>query len=600
MVLFLFLFVLAGVLLFAVDEKRFKEILDFAEGLTSGEKSSSPVIRGTIYDRNFKQLAISLERVSLYARPRELKGPGEIAVNLAEILGVDEGELLENLQKDSQMVWLERDLSREEEQLIRDISPPGIYFYKEQARYYPAKESAAHLVGFSEDGRGLAGLEYRYNQLLNQRDIGQEEIPYIDLGGESSTGESGFDIVLTLDLKIQSHLRKLVEELGSYYQNSQVASLLIEPESGSLIASANFPSYDPNRFWDYKKNDLSTILFDPLVIPQDLRLFFRDIASLQAGLEKNSRVDRWVSPGEVGDLGSQFRLWERLGFSAPMQFDFFGKSHQGVFLNEEDIVSSQHRDCGTVPLISTPIHLLLAFSQLLNGGKEIFLHSLESILEQGGEKEFSYVPVLEGGVQKQLVSPLISGEAGRLLVSMGKTDSLGSVSLTGEDVAIKPVPGGHEYVRNEVLITALPPVNPELVLILVIKKPFLEPAGKEKKSLDLIRKISAILPAMAALQLVRSNFSGMLEVAERPDDNYQKGKRSKGQVSKSQDLIIEHHSPLMPDLQGKSLRKALRLLQDKEIRVEIQGTGRVVSQQPAPGTSLKKQDKIVLILARDN
>ncbi|MEN8188566.1 MAG: PASTA domain-containing protein [Thermodesulfobacteriota bacterium] len=597
-VLFLLLVLgLAGIGYRYLPQEYVAGLVRLANRVASIKKEPEALGRGTIYDRNFTEMAVSLERVSLFARPRELRDLGLVALSLGAILGVEESQLLESLKKDSQMVWLARNLSQEEEEKIRQEQIPGLYFHKEQARYYPNKETAAHLLGFAEEGQGLSGLERRYDQLLKRRSIDAGDVGYIDLGSNETTGNSGLDLVLTVDLKIQNHLERVVGQIGNRYPEGKVAALLIEPTSGEVVASGSYPTFDPNRFWDYPKGDLTTTLFDSMVVPQELRQFFKETARLQSDFETNGVVASWSGAKRKFNLGSQLRFWERLGFSAPLQFDMFNTSQQSTFFVSENIISTQELDCDSVPLVSTPIHLLLAFSQLLNGGSQVSLHSLDSIRTRKGEEQYSYVPVFENGVQKQLVDPVISEEAGRILLDMGKRNRVGGVSLSGEDVSLRMVEGGHEYVRNEVMVTAIPPIRPELILMLVVKRPFLDPAAKGKKGVDLVTLASDVLPSMVALQQIRSNIAGVLEVGEKNDDNYEQEITGEAPAAGGGSIPVQGFK--MRDLKGLSVRKALRLVQETGVRVEVQGSGRVVSQHPKPGTDLDGVEQVELILKRD-
>ena len=191
------------------------------------EKVATDELRGTIFDRNFKELAQTLERVSLYVRPREVTNLLKTAEQLSEILGMPDSEILESLQRDSHLVWLRRDIAQVDEELVANLNLPGIYFHREFARSYPEQEKASHLIGYSENDRGLAGVEHYYNRLLNHGSIRQVDLPDIDLEGLEQTLPYGHDLVLTLDMKIQTILENYVASLGQQMGEGQIASLLL-------------------------------------------------------------------------------------------------------------------------------------------------------------------------------------------------------------------------------------------------------------------------------------------------------------------------------------------------------------------------------------
>lgn len=117
-----------------------QETFDVQEQVTTDE------LRGTIFDRNFKELAQTLERVSLYVRPREVTNLSRTAEQLSETLGVPESEILDALGRDSHLVWLRRDIAQVDEELVASLKLPGIYFHREFARSYPEQEKASHLI----------------------------------------------------------------------------------------------------------------------------------------------------------------------------------------------------------------------------------------------------------------------------------------------------------------------------------------------------------------------------------------------------------------------------------------------------------------------
>ncbi len=139
--------------------------------------------RGVIYDRNFKEMALSLDRVSVFIKPRELGDVYGSAEPLASALGMNEHDLLNLFDQDAQQVWLAKDISVEEEKAVTDLHLQGVFFHREQVRFYPYKTVASQVIGFADHKMGLAGTEYYYHRLLDQASISQDDFPKIDLGG---------------------------------------------------------------------------------------------------------------------------------------------------------------------------------------------------------------------------------------------------------------------------------------------------------------------------------------------------------------------------------------------------------------------------------
>jgi cell division protein FtsI (penicillin-binding protein 3) len=567
-------------------------------------------VRGTIYDRSFKELALSLDRVSLYVRPRELEDVHGSAGQLATVLGLDEQELLARLDKDNQRIWLAKDISLEEEKAVADLHLSGVFLHREQVRYYPYKSIAAHVIGFADRNMGLAGVERYYNRLLDQASISRDDFPHIDLAGHYKTGISGQHLVLTIDLKIQEFLEKYVTALGAVHEDAEIIALLMETETGAIVANANFPSFDPNLFYQYKKQNFANILLEPVVIPGGIRRLFHDSALLQVDGEQGKQIYPWsITAGSV-DSGSELRLWQRLGLSAVPDLDF---SMQDVH-PDVGVRPAAENETGTLPSTATPIQILIGLNSLLNGGHQVLPHVLDRILERNGAREYFFRSSATGdgqggpdgggtkddgiGEEHGQVSHPALAETWSLLKAQGQKGVLDSVFVDVPELSLQPVGKNSEYLRTRMMFALLPADKPELILMVMVRQPYLEPSiASAKDVFDLVGPAGKILPSMVALQQVHKNLSDMMSKSERKETNYQQEQKKKNPVGL--ETILEQHHPLMPDLSGMSLRRALHVLQDKKVKVRIQGTGRVVAQSPAAGISLGGVKECLLTLKKD-
>ena len=577
----------------------------FGQGKTQDTKKNE---RGIIYDRNFKELALSLDRVSVYVRPRELGDIHGSAEQLATVLGMHEQELLGRLEKDAQQIWLAKNISLEEEKAITDLHLPGVFLDRGQVRYYPYKGVAAHVIGFADQNMGLAGVEHYYNRLLNQTSISQDEFPHVDLAGHARTGISGQHLALTIDLKIQDFLEKYVAALGAVHEGAEIAALLMETETGAIVAKADFPSFDPNAFYQYKKELFVNILLEPVVIPSEIRGFFQDAALLQADWNRYEQDCPWSITAGVTDIGSELRLWERLGLHAMPDLDFSVQNGRGDIAGPEKKPGVTGAETGTMPVEATPIQILLGMNYLLNGNHQVLPHVLDRVLERNGEREYSFRPPKS---MPQESHPA-SAEIWRLFKAKGHKGVLDSVFVDARELYFQPVDigqerssgdggnmtGGAEYFRNRMMFALLPAEKPELILMVMVRQPYLEPSlASDKDILDLVGPAAKILPSMVALQQVHKNLSDMMSMSERKESNYQQEQEKKALAGL--ETMLELHSPLMPDLVGMSLRRALRLLQDKKVKIRIKGTGRVVAQSPSAGIPLDGVKECLLTLKKD-
>jgi len=563
------------------------------------ETQAENSVRGTIYDRNFKELARTLERVSLYVRPREVNDIAGTAAVLTELLALSESELITRMQRDSHLVWLRRDIGQEDEDAVAKLNLPGIYLHREFARSYPMQEYASHLLGYSENDQGLAGVEHYYNRLLNHDRVLQKDIPAIDLKGQRQTSSNGHDLVLTLDMKIQAILEKYVAGLGKKMGSGRITSLLLDTAQGEIIAGVSYPSYNLNSVWQNEKEVLDNLFLTPMVVPEEIRKFFRDAALLQGGWEQGTQVYPWSLVSEKINFSRQLRLWERLQLTTELNVDFSSNKNNTNDL-QQYVGCLPAVDLGTVPKTAAPLKVLLGMTHLLNGGKKIQPHILDRIMERPDQRDFFY-DVLHGQSSGRNVFPsLLSTELRRLLKSQGRSGVLGSISLSGETVSLvkeSSNTANSYYVRDQMELVMIPAEKPELILLLAARSKELEPGVG---SSSLCNTLDSVLPSMVALQQISHNVADVLEIEGGDERNFKAAeKKFAMQPEASLAGMLDQQILLMPNLKGLSIRKSLRLLQRAGVSITVKGTGRIISQSPKAGKAIKKGEHCVLTLKTD-
>ena len=123
--------------------------------------------RGTIYDRQGRELAVSVEVESVYAHPNQVEKELDAAKRLSRALGLNQKEILSKLQSKRSFVWIKRKISPDEVKRVKALGLEGVGFTTEARRYYPDREIGAHLIGFAgADNQGLEGLEKKYDSIL--------------------------------------------------------------------------------------------------------------------------------------------------------------------------------------------------------------------------------------------------------------------------------------------------------------------------------------------------------------------------------------------------------------------------------------------------
>ncbi|HEX6312880.1 MAG TPA: penicillin-binding protein 2 [Acidimicrobiia bacterium] len=202
--------------------------------------------RGSIFDRNGNDLAVSVRKQTVFADARVIEDPAGHAARLAPIVGVPEPELaLKLAQHDKAFVYIARKVDDAVAEQVRGLDLPGINFVEESARVYPSNTLAGPVLGFvGTDNDGLGGLESGYEAVLAgepgevvvERDPQGREIP----NGERSVkpAQRGSDLVLTIDQSLQYETEQvLVDEVTAARAKGGTA-IVMDVQTGDILAMA--------------------------------------------------------------------------------------------------------------------------------------------------------------------------------------------------------------------------------------------------------------------------------------------------------------------------------------------------------------------------
>ncbi len=194
--------------------------------------------RPNIVDRNGELLATDLHMVSLYADPRRIVDADEVVEKLALVIpNLDWGDVHRKLRSSTAFQWLRRQLTPKQQADILALGIPGIGFRPEKRRFYPGGATASHIVGHvNVDNQGLAGME-RY---LDQQGLA-------DLRAAGLTDNARLAPVrLSIDLRVQNIVRDVVAKAMADYQAEAAGAVILDVETGEVLAMASVPDYDPN------------------------------------------------------------------------------------------------------------------------------------------------------------------------------------------------------------------------------------------------------------------------------------------------------------------------------------------------------------------
>jgi cell division protein FtsI (penicillin-binding protein 3) len=206
--------------------------------------------RGIIYDRNGRELAMSIAVDSIFAVPTEMPDlPGTLSL-ISKITKTDPHDTLTRCQAAKTFCWVARRTDSDTAGRIRALNLRGIYFQKESKRFYPKGELAAQVIGYvGMDDTGLSGIEREFDDQLRGRP--GEMVISVDahrkwFGSVERQPESGHNVVLTIDQQVQYIAER---ELQVAMQETKAISgtVVIEnPRTGEILALANQPTFDPN------------------------------------------------------------------------------------------------------------------------------------------------------------------------------------------------------------------------------------------------------------------------------------------------------------------------------------------------------------------
>ena len=202
--------------------------------------------RGSIFDRNGNDLAVSVQQQTVWADPTFIEDPTATAAALAPILGRDEGELTLDLARGgTAFVYLARQVDDAVAEQVAALELPGIGLLPESERFYPSTTLAAPVIGWvGTDNEGLGGLESQYEDLLTgepgqivvEQDPQGREIPAGDR--QVTPSERGGDLVLTIDQSLQYETeRVLVDEVEAVGARGGTA-VVIDVQTGQILAMA--------------------------------------------------------------------------------------------------------------------------------------------------------------------------------------------------------------------------------------------------------------------------------------------------------------------------------------------------------------------------
>ena len=216
--------------------------------------------RGVIYDRNGKELATSTTCYTLWVWPAQFTSEKttaeikEMSAKIAEIVDKDPEKIEAGVTKEQHMVALAKYLDKETADKIRALKYSGLEISAATKRNYPLGSFASHVLGsVNDDNQGRTGLELQYDEYLSgvsgrwvrNHDLSGNEL--VEGREEYHEAHDGLNVVSTLDEAIQHYAEKAIAEGMEKTGAKRIMCLIMDPETGDILASAVTPGFDPNN-----------------------------------------------------------------------------------------------------------------------------------------------------------------------------------------------------------------------------------------------------------------------------------------------------------------------------------------------------------------
>ena len=588
--------------------------------------------RGTIYDSRGNELAVSIEVDSVYADARKVTEVEKTARELAAILEIDRQELKQRLKNHRSFEWVQRKISPKEVEQIKELRLSGVSFLRENRRFYPNSQLAAHLVGFvGLDSKGLEGIEFQYDALLN----GANQVwttARDALGREIAMGKTSFEkedhyrnVILTIDKPIQhiteTELGRGVEKWGA----KGGMAIAMDPWSGKILAMASFPTFNPNQFIQYRSKSWRNRALSDVFEPGSMFKAFLAAAALEEQVVRPSdsffcengsykvydrtihdhskhgyltfqqiiKFSSNIGASKVGEKMGKERLYRYIS-----AFGFGEKTRVGLPGEGKGIVHHpRYWSPVALDTISfgqgvsvTGVQLATALSAIANGGSLMKPYVVEKITNEKGEVVQSFKP--------ETIRKVISEETARkvrmLLKAATEKGGTGEGAVpagyevagkTGTAQKVDSLMGGYSDDRYVSGFMGFAPADaPKLVVLVIVDEPQGNSYGGVVAAPIFKTIMEKALPSLNVIPkgalVVKSEFDS----APRREASGPQPLIDEIKVGKGMETVV------MPDLTGLSMRKALSRMEGKGLLIKVSGNGKVVDQVPRPGSVIEKGD----------
>lgn len=573
------------------------------------------VERGTILDRNGKTLAVQTNFYHLCATPSVIKEKEKTARVLAPALNLTKEEILQLFNSSPTFVYIKKKMEQSEydevSALIEKYKIYGLRFEKIQGRTYPENSLASQVIGFmGDEGNGLSGIEYSFQSLLSP-------------DYKPNSDNRGQDIYLTIDANLQYKLEKIA---SNAMENTQAESLMLiaaQAKTGEILSYISLPAANLNRYPSSsvaEKKDLPAVhayepgsvfklfsvasFIDSGCISEDETFFCDGVFDVRSTNGERVRItcldrhgpltarqalqyscnDALAQMSQKIDSELFLQRIRQFGFGKKTGIELPGETKGSVKTIEDKLWSARSKPTISIgqEISVSAIQMVQAATSFTNGGVPLKLTLISHIDDKAGNVTYKHhVHPLEQIISKHTAEYMLSCMETTARKGTGTRALLGDVSIgvkTGTAQMLDEKNGGYskeDFISN--CVAVFPIDNPQIILYIVITK---------AKGETYAGRIVAPVIGEAAdviidhLGIARANAASVAH-------------SGKIEISPTNSIKI---NSVVPNFMGMSKKELTPLLLRKDLRIKIEGSGWVVSQNPPAGTPITENMTIELYL----
>lgn len=593
--------------------------------------------RGIIYDRNGKALIINLPVESFFAIPESVKNPDQVA-RVFSLSNSSYSRIKKNLRTRKNFVWLKRKMEKEESQKIKQRKLEGVWALNETKRYHLYGDLAGEVLGFTDiDNKGLAGVEYQYDQHLKGKDgegIFQRDghrNSYQIAEHPLQKPEDGKSLVLTIDIELQSIVEEELKKGIELIQADGGSAIFMNPQTGEILTMAycgkddGLPvrnrtigdNFEPGS--TFKIITAAAALEEMILSPQDSifgekgefrigKRIIHDVKSYEWLTFKESvmyssnialsKIAMMVGKEKLYQYTCDFGIGKKTGIDLPGEAKGFIPSPE----RWSDFVLSCVGFGQGISL--TALQLVRVYSAIANDGILMKPFVVKAILDEKGDTLKSRGPTqIRRVVSERTAHLLVEFMKGVVSSGTGERAKMEGLTIGGKTgTAQKAKPGGGGYEKDNYVASFVgffPAEDPQMVGLITLDSPKKEHLGGLTAAPIFKNAAQRIVSLTGeSMLMAQSNKSMLSPTPEKikpgsiEEKLHQRDRESFDLFSVSDPTLKEE--VLIPDVRGMTAREAVKIFAHQDLHFKFKGSGIVVKQIPEPNTRVNK-NKLCII-----